>query len=135
MLRKLAAMAASSLAALTFASAAFAEGSWTSYISGALTGFESRIWYDGNTDAANTLIRFDGCHLTWGPGTNADVNLRRVINNWPDDDRGTKRLYCSTSDTGNWGDVPGGDYRFRIDKIGGQTSGNQLNVDYVRVSY
>ena len=121
--------------AFVLAGSALAEGVWTSYISGALTGFESRIWKDNNNDNVATVIRFQGCTRAPGIGTNTSVNLRRVISLWPDENKGTKTLYCATSASGNWGDVNGGDYRFKITKINGSESGYRLWVDHVRVQY
>jgi hypothetical protein len=127
-------------ASLTLASSvmggtAFAEGNFLSSISGAFTGFESRQWTDHNSDNVGSVIRFRGCTRAGGFGTNTAVNLRRTISGWPDDNKGTKTLYCAVVDEGNWGDVQSGTYRFRIDRINGATSGYQLWVDSLRVIY
>jgi hypothetical protein len=138
MARRIATVVTCGVLGFVLAGTALAEGSWTSYIQNAWTGFESRIWTDRNSDNVATVITFRYC--TWaGPGTpvnNVTVNLRRVISWYPDENKGDKNLYCSTSGSGNWGDVNAGDYRFKIVRINGQSStANPLNVREVRVTY
>lgn len=120
------------ICALVLPCIALAEGSWSSNISGALTGFESRDWGDGNRDAASTTIRFQGCTRAGGFATTAGTELRRKRSFMPDQSLGMKTL-CST--TGNWGRVASGTYKFRINTIGGRTSGYQLWVNNVTTTY
>lgn len=117
---------------------AWAEGSWTSYIHGAMTGFDSRTWTDGATDGDATKIRFDDCldinHPFETPSTEVQLT-RQTPWWWPDEDRGRKMLHCLITDTGNWGWQPVGGYHFTITKINGRTSGGRIDVDYVEVEY
>lgn len=123
---------------MSFGGVAFAEGSWTSSITGALTGFDSRNWTDKKIDNANTTIKLEGCrNVNVAPNavTTTDVQLQKNNNNWPDESKGTKILSCRNSATGNWGNVAKGDYYFRIKKIDGNESGGRLNVTKVTTAY
>lgn len=120
---------------------ALAEGSWNSFIAGALTGFDSRQWTDNNVDAANTTVRFTGCSDVL-PGNNGqehtDVAVFRIVPILPDVNHGQKRLTCGGANIGlgNWGRLPGSaQYFFEIKLIHGMASGNQLWVNAVRVAY
>lgn len=118
--------------------AAFAEGSWSSYISEALSGFDSRQWTDNNSDGTNTSIRFDGC-VDVNAGyiaTSAEVQLTRETP-WyqPEVNMGRKTLDCGSSDTRSWGQVQASNYHFTLIKIGGNVSGGRINVAYVQVGY
>lgn len=127
-----------SLATLAIASPAAAEGSWSSSITDALTGFNSRTWADNNNDANATKITFKNCTHNWGSATpkSAEVQLTRQTP-WyqPDDNRGRKTLNCGTSATGDWGRQSSGSFHFTITKIGGMSSGPRLSVQTVSVSY
>lgn len=141
MTRKLLAITVATVALLLLlTSAAAAEGYWTSYISGALTGFNSRNWTDNHNDSNSTLVTFDNCTETSDPylsGENADVQLWRVISLWPDVKEGTHTLYCYNAwATGDYGEMTtAGTYHFTISKIDGSTSGHQIDVQYVEVDY
>lgn len=120
------------------ASAAYAEGNWTSTISQALTGFNSRQWTDNNSDGTSTSIRFDGCidvNAEYTP-TSAEVQLTRETA-WylPDVNMGRKTLNCGYSDTQFWGQVQASNYHFTLEQIGGAASGERLNVAYVQVNF
>ncbi len=109
-----------------------AEGSWTSYISGAGAGFDSRTWQDGNSDANSTTIQFKGCKKTDGSGSSATVQLTREQSfPKPDEDRGKKSFACASSYTGNWSRQPAGSYHFSLTYV----QATQIWVDYVKVAY
>lgn len=114
------------------ASPAVAEGSWTSYISGAGVGFSSRPWADGNLDAASTTIQFKTCTKTDGTGTSATVQLTRErAFPTPDENRGQKVFACAVSYTGAWGRQPAGNFHFTLTSV----PASQIWVDYVKVAY
>ena len=123
---------------LSFTGAAFAEGSWSSYLSAVATDFNSRTWADKNSDAANTTIRFDNCREHSGATfSNTEVQLTRETP-WyePDENRGRKTFTCYSTYTGNWGRQPSSSYHFTITKING-CSGcfYRLDANPVKVSY
>jgi len=57
------------------ASAALAEGSWTSSTTDVLTSFDSRSWTGTNNDAAHTVITFEGCTDPLRGGTGANTKI------------------------------------------------------------
>jgi hypothetical protein len=138
MAKRIAATVTACMFGLTLAGTALAEGSWTSYMENVWTGFESRIWSDRNHDNVATVITLRRCTMS-GPGhpiPNVTLNLRRVISWWPDENKGNRTIPCATSGSGNWGDVSAGDYRFRLEKINGQSSTPlPLDVQEVRTQY
>jgi hypothetical protein len=110
-----------------------AEGSWSSSISSANTGFESRSWQDSNLDNVSTTVRFSGCSITDGRAFSA-TQLERWAEHggFPDQNLGNRQNYCNTS---NWGDVSNNSYHFRINTINYATSGYRLNVSSVVTNY
>lgn len=122
---------------LILGGSAAAEGAWTSSISGALTGFESRRWTDNNNDSVSTTVNFQGCRLNLQPTTSvsATLNLYRDRTGLPDVALGEKTFSCYNSGTGSWGDVQSGTYHFTLKKINGATSGKRLWVSHVGVGY
>jgi hypothetical protein len=128
--------AAALMLSLVFAVAAFGEGGWQSHIAGWYPGQDSREWWDGNTDARPTHVRFVRCTTWGGHATHATIELRRVIDTWPDDFMGNRQSNCQNEDTVGWGRVQSGHYRFRLNKVGTCSSGcGQLWVDFVGVAY
>jgi len=117
------------------AASALGEGTFVSSISGWYTGKDSRVWNDGNRDATSTYVRFRGCTRTNGGATGAGVQVKRQRGFAPDEGKGTKTLYCGNVDTAYWGDLQASNYYFRLEKIAGRTSGEQLWVDSLRVAY
>ncbi len=115
---------------------AFAEGNWSSSISGAAVGFSSRSWQDSNVDAAHTGVTFSGCSVDFAPSgfSSTDVNLYDEFGGFPDQSVGTKNNTCGTSD---WGRMTRSDqYHWTIDGINGDGSSQpRLNVDSVTQSY
>ena len=63
------------------------------------------------------------------------IAVYRVVSYWPDENRGNKKLYCTTSATGNWGDVPSGSYYFRVQNVDGWVDSWQVSADPVKVRY
>jgi hypothetical protein len=117
---------------------ALAEGSWTSSIKDASTGFSSRTWTDSNKDSAATQITLAGCSV-YGDNVANDktrLQLTRETPVWqPDENKGQKDFFCVKSATGNWGDVAAGDYHFSIITINGYDSGRRLSATSVKTSY
>lgn len=89
-----------------------AEGEWNSKLDRVLTGFNSRQWFDGQSDAADTTVTMSGCSRDDGANHRMRVELRRVRFG-PDVNYGRKDFdRCNIeARIGNWG-RPGarGDY-------------------------
>lgn len=138
MRKRLLGMSVSLLCALALAGPVLAEGSFTSYISGAWPGFDSRTWVDKNTDNVVTTIRFDDCRDTV-PGTDPNdwVDVTLWKHNWafPATNRGLNRFHCWDTDTERWGDEPAADYRFEITDYSGPDWYNTISVGWLKVSY
>lgn len=98
-----------------------AEGHIESYISGAQSGFLSRIWFDNNRDNVSTNVYFSGCDRA-----NQKVGLYRQVGGF-DPNLGTVTL-CSNR-KGYWGDLTADNYRFKL--IGG----SDIDIDFVAVNY
>lgn len=119
---------------------ALAEGSWASFLSQVLPGFESRSWTDKHVDHAATTVRFDGCRDAV-PGTDpndwAEVKLYREISFAPDEGFAIKRLYCWTSDTDGWGEMTkSGSYHWTLTNRSGPSElWNKFDASYVKTSY
>ncbi len=115
------------------ASPALAEGSWTSSISSAITGFQSRTWQDNNSDNVATTVSFSGCTITDGrPFSKTQLEMWGEFGAFPDQNLGSIQNTCNTS---NWGRVANNAYHFRINTINGSVSGYRLNVTTVRTAY
>lgn len=110
--------------ALLLGATAFAEGNFSSSISGGRVGFQSRRWTDKHLDGVQTTIRFTGCRDSTGtndPNDSATVHLWRDISFAPDEDRGINNLNCWVNAVGNYGVVPNsGSYYFQLDSISGR---------------
>lgn len=138
MIRKSPGLVVALLCTLVLAGPVLAEGSWQSFISNALPGFDSRTWTDRNVDAANTTIRFDTCRDSVANGNNdwAQIALMKMNFAWPAENRGEIVLFCFVSATGNWGRQPAADYQFELKaRSGPNENWNNLDVGFVRVSY
>lgn len=138
-LKKVVAAMALSAALILVPTVAFAEGSFTSYMSQAQPSFSSRTWSDQNLDSVKTTVTFSGCKANYGgkaPGTLAissiDVSLYRGSTYL-----GYKRVAGCGSFV--WSDMPKGSYHFYLEAVNGITplSGTRvfLNVAKVTVSY
>ncbi len=86
---------------------AMAEGSWTSYLTGARVGFSSRSWYDHHNDSASTITTFKNCRdeIRTYNNDSATLHLYREISHWPDHDYGGKTFACYTQGSANWGEI------------------------------
>lgn len=122
------------------AAPAFAEGGFTSSMSGWLTGLETRDWDDQNNDNAST--RFGARDCSYDTGRDVDditMELNRNDTFTPDEHYGNKLVSCnnSTVTTVGWGDKGKGNFDMTLKKIDGEVTSccGRLNVDYVRVSY
>lgn len=105
--------------------AAWAEGSWSSYMKDWRNGKESRRWTDNHTDRNPTTIGLSGCDFGGSGGVN--LHMYRVVNNWPDASHEMKSPACETV---SWGEMKTkGQYYFRYE-------GNHvINVRSVVVKY
>lgn len=116
---------------------AYAEGGWSSYMTGVLTGFNSRTWQDQNIDSTSTSITFSGCTNNINPyhGVNAEVQLTRETPFYqPDESQGRRSLNCGGSDTKYWGRFPAGSYHFTLTGVNGSKYG-AISVRNVGVNY
>jgi hypothetical protein len=102
---------------------AFAEGTWTSYLSKVGVGFSSRSWIDNALDNNPTTIKLAGCSLeTAGVFKSATINLYREFGIFPDQSKGSIVNKCTITD---WGQALEGDsYHFTIEGI--NESGSQI---------
>jgi|GEM_PF-1921811 len=100
---------------------AFAEGSWSSYLSKVGVGFSSRSWVDNASDQVATTVKLSGCSLnTTGTFSSATINLYREYGIFADLSVGSIVNYCNTT---NWGQALQGDsYHFTIERINGSSS-------------
>ncbi len=134
------AVAGAAAIVLTMAPTAFAEGSWSSSISDAKTGFSSRWWTKQKDYDASTVIKFNDCRAS-GPDTSTTVQLTKYKSGpLPDENRGQKTFtacFSGGTSTGDWGTQRGGgdEYRFSIMKINGSSSSYSLYVSSLSVSY
>ncbi|MFI8092641.1 hypothetical protein ACIF9R_30685 [Streptomyces sp. NPDC086080] len=115
------------LVGLAGATPAYAEGSWSSYISGWSEGSESRRWTDNNADSVSTSVGFSGCHSDGGFG-NAGLKLWKDVFG-PDSDQGSRTNYCNRV---YWGDKASGTYYFELTSV---FSGGYLDVNSVNTRY
>ncbi|MFF6953498.1 hypothetical protein ACFZAD_33290 [Streptomyces iakyrus] len=112
--------------------APIAEANWSSSISGASVGFESRRW----ADELYSQVKFTGCATDGSKST--DVQMWRDRTALPDlsyDNKTFTACFNGGTSNGEWTDLPAGvhDYYFKIMKIGGSTFGPQLGVRTVSV--
>ncbi|MET7376923.1 hypothetical protein, partial [Micromonospora arida] len=120
-------VAVGTIAALALSGTAHAEADWTSSISGAGNGFESRTWYDNNKDSFNGYVYFSGCNA------NPNVAVYRE-DLGPDTEVKRGTIYCNGGEGYLYfGDVAKGNYHFTIKSTGTGTQG--LSVGYVKVAY
>lgn len=106
---------------------AWAEGWFSSSISGGRVGFESRSWTDRNLDNTNGSVVFSGC------SRNVEIGVYHEYSFTPDVEVMRDTLYCTTyTDQGYFGDRAAGSYHFTIKRI---INGTSVNVNYVQVNY
>lgn len=118
------------------ATAAMAEGAFTSSISGWLTGSSSRTWTDNNSDAAATSVNLQGCKFrTYGGVDTVTVKLVKK-SGLLRFNKGERTISCKKSGTGNWGRQDKGNYYFTVTKINGHNSSDdKLDVKKVVVRF
>jgi hypothetical protein len=119
-------------AVTTLALAPIAEANWSSSITAASVGFESRRW----SDELYSQVLFTGCTTDGSKST--DVQMWNDIALQPDESYDNKTFtacFSGGTSNGEWTDLPSGirDYYFKIMKIGGSTFGPQLSVRSVSV--
>ncbi|MDO0929783.1 hypothetical protein QQY24_32195 [Streptomyces sp. TG1A-8] len=119
-------------AVVILALAPFAEASWSSSISAASVGFQSRRW----SDELYSQITFHGCTTDGSKST--DVQVFNDIPLQPDESYDKKTFtacFSGGARNGEWTDLPSGvrDYYFQIMAIGGSTFGQQLSVSSLTV--
>ncbi|MDX3577981.1 MULTISPECIES: hypothetical protein [unclassified Streptomyces] len=121
-------------AVITLAMAPIAEANWSSSITGASVGFESRRW----SDELYSQVKFTGCTTDPGVTKSTDVQIWNDISFQPDeayDNKTFTACFNGGTSNGEWTDLPSGmrDYYFQIKKIAGSTFGPQLSVRSVSV--
>lgn len=118
---------------LVAAAPAMAEGSWSSSITNALTGFKSRSWQDSHKDKAATKTVLKTCSETWGsskPVGSVTLNLFDERGLLPDKNMGSRTSNCGTF---NWGEMQRPDrYHFKLSKVAGLDSGVKLTAKSVK---
>ncbi|CAL9438921.1 MULTISPECIES: hypothetical protein [Streptomyces] len=123
---------AGTAAVITLALAPLAQANWSSSITGASVGFESRRW----SDELYSQVQFTNCRTDGSKST--DVQMWNDISLQPDESYDNKTFtacFSGGTSNGEWTDLPSGkrDYYFKIMKIGGSTFGPQLSVSTVTV--
>ena len=116
---------------------ALAEGSWSSSLSGARTGFQSRSWQDSHLDRNSTIVALSGCSY---PGQSGLVNSIAVTlyAEWgllPDQSVGNRTARpCGSL---NWGEQTRSDsYHWTINALNNSTSSaGNINVSSLTTSY
>ena len=117
-------------ATLLIATPALAEGSWSSSLSNARPGFNSRSWQDSHLDHLSTTFAFSGCTCGNAGGlvTSTELTLYDEYGLLPDQSVGNKSSVCGTF---NWGEQTRSDtYHWNIFALDGST----INVHYINVS-
>ncbi|GHJ39794.1 hypothetical protein [Streptomyces sp. TS71-3] len=121
-------------AVITLALAPTAEANWTSSITAASPGFESRRWQD----ELYSQITFHDCR-TDATTHSTDVQIWRDRTALPDlsyDNKTYTACFSGSVSNGEWTDLPAGieDYYFEIMKIGGSgVAGPVLTVGSLTV--
>ncbi|WP_418516924.1 hypothetical protein ACNUCX_06880 [Curtobacterium flaccumfaciens pv. flaccumfaciens] len=125
------------LATVLAASPAFAEGSWSSKLTGVAIGKNSRSWQDSHKDRVRTATAFVGCRISGNASgfKSASVRLYDERGLLPDKSMGTKVNTCGRSD---WGVMTRPDrYHWTISALNGASyePALRLSVTTVRQSY
>lgn len=119
--KKLAILTATALLATVVAGPAFAEGSWSSYMSGVKIGFESRQWADRDFDQVATTVKLKTCTVSGTTFSSTGITLYQdTIFPFIYTSHG---LISNTCNTSSWGQGLGsGTYHFTIEKINGSAT-------------
>ncbi|MCA5923924.1 hypothetical protein [Curtobacterium oceanosedimentum] len=125
------------LASVFAAAPAFAEGSWTSKLTGVAIGKSSRSWQDSHTDRVRTATTFAGCRISGKDSgfRSATVRLYDERGWLPDKSMGSKVNKCGRSD---WGVMTRPDrYHWTISELNGSSYDPvlRLSVTTVRQAY
>ncbi|HTF07541.1 MAG TPA: hypothetical protein VK659_05135 [Asanoa sp.] len=113
-----------------FAQSALAN--WSSHITGADVGFESRRW----AEESYTEVNFKGCNNS-RQDISVGIEIYEDINNWPDDGYGEKTFTaCFNGGTskGTESGLPAGSYYFQIEAHDGIHYTNLYTVNVSSVS-
>lgn len=118
-----------------FALPAYAEGGFNSYLQSVKVGFESRTWYDGNTDNVSTSSFDAGCYENAGTYVDHTWQLLRRVFLSPSENRGFRTTTCNM--TVYWGVQPSSDYFLKVDDFRwtGPSAYPRLFVDDHRVRW
>lgn len=125
---RVAAVAAGLVVAASVAVPAFAEGSINSHISNGRVGFETRSWWDGDSDGVSTSVS----HYSKCNAKSVSYELMHEYSWRPDAKLGTKALPCSKTGSLYGGRQVKGDYHVVIRGIGGKAS---VSVNDFRIKY
>lgn len=125
------------VAGILGATPAIAEGSWSSSMSGARTGFQSRSWQDSHLDRNSTRLALSGCSYPGQGGlvNSISVTLYDEYGLLPDQSVGTRTAQpCGTL---NWGEQTRSDtYHWTISALNNSTSSSgNINVSSLTTSY
>jgi len=129
--RKIAAVVAGA-AALPVLFAPSAWANWSSYMTDATIGFESRRW----ADESYTEVNFKGCNNS-RLDNSVGIQIYQDINNWPDNGYGEKtftKCFDGGTSTGTESGLPPGAYYFEVKSIDGISDGTLFNVDVSSVT-
>lgn len=119
--------------------AAYAEGYFTSSLDQAQPTFNSRIWYDGNSDGAGTTVTLSGCKANGPGGAPGSVGVSSVgISIYDSDAKRVISTITKACGTYSFGRLGASHYYFQIASINGYTSASRnvfLNASSVRVDF
>lgn len=106
------AVTVAALGALLAPGTAFAEGSWSSYLSGVRSGFTSRTWVDNNNDTVSTRTTLSGCSRSDGANFWLEVELRKQRTLLPDVSYGRQDVSACvrTATAASWSDPGSGTF-------------------------
>ena len=135
--------------ALTFmtvpmASAANAEGQWTSSFSGWLPGMKTRVWENKANNASNRLEMKKCTFTTERAGGSLTANsvhmeLQRRDTWTPDENYGQKKMNCNKSNTlvkQDWGKRGKGRFSYVLRKVNGTVNApDHLHCGFIRAKF
>jgi len=120
------------LAAMAIAPA-YAEGSWSSSVTGGNIGtFSSRWWSDRDIDSDYTSVKFSDCTGVPVEVDYLNVQLFRDNGLFPDASHGVVKNYCNNV-TSSWAtNLPWGDFKWKLVSVrllsGPTTTGYKVNI-------
>ena len=107
---------------------AFAEGTINSHISNGRVGFETRSWWDDDSDGVSTSVS----HYSKCNARSVSYELIHEYSWRPDAKLGTQALSCSRTGSRYWGRQVEGDYHVVIRGISGRAL---VSVNDFRIKY